>query len=136
MIEVGLSESRRTKIIVRKYRQLILQNCIFLVPLAKFCLLKFHVTLKKNVWQEDSTTVRGKENQYGFTEVKGKCLAWCGSVDWAWACKPKGRQFNSQSGHISGLQARSLERGAWEATTHWCFSPFLLSFPSLKKKKK
>ena len=28
---------------------------------------------------------------------------WGGSVGWASSCKPKGRCFNSQSGHMSGL---------------------------------
>ena len=59
---------------------------------------------------------------------------WCGLVDWALACEPKGHQFSPQSGHRAGLQARSPEGGAWEATTHWCFSPslFLPPIPSLK----
>ena len=50
---------------------------------------------------------------------------WCGSVHWVWACKPNGRQFDSQSGHMPGLLGRSPVRGAREATTHWCFSPSL-----------
>ena len=33
-------------------------------------------------------------------------------------CKPKGHWFNSQSGHMPGLQARSPVGGAREATTH------------------
>ena len=53
------------------------------------------------------------------------------SVDWALAWEPKGHWFDSQSGHMPGLQARSLVEGTWEATTHWCFSPFFLPFPSL-----
>ena len=32
---------------------------------------------------------------------------WCGSVDWAPAYKPKNRRFDSQSGYIAGLLARS-----------------------------
>ena len=32
---------------------------------------------------------------------------WCGSVGWALSCKLKGRHFNSQSGHLPGLWARS-----------------------------
>ena len=32
---------------------------------------------------------------------------WCGSVDSVPACKPAGHQFDSQSGHMPGLQARS-----------------------------
>ena len=37
---------------------------------------------------------------------------------------------------MPGVQARSSVGGAWEVTTHWCFSPFLPPFPSLSKKKK
>ena len=49
-------------------------------------------------------------------------LIWCGSVDWALACEPTGHWFNSQSGHMPGLRARSSVGVALEATTHWCFS--------------
>ena len=59
---------------------------------------------------------------------------WCGSVDWA-RCKPKGHWFNSRSGHMPGLQARSPVGGMWEATTHWCFSPSRPPFPCLKRNK-
>ena len=54
---------------------------------------------------------------------------WYDSVDWVPACEPKGHQFDSQSGHMPGLWARSPVRGSWEATTHWCFP----LFPSVKK---
>ena len=37
----------------------------------------------------------------------GSSRGWCGSVDWVSACKPKGCQFNSQSGHMPRLQAMS-----------------------------
>ena len=50
---------------------------------------------------------------------------WCGSVDWVLTCEPKGHGFNSQSGHMPGLQARSPEKGMWQATTQRCFSPSL-----------
>ena len=59
-----------------------------------------------------------------FINLQG-CPGWCSSVDWAWACEPKGCWFNSQSGHMPGLQARSPVVDAWEATTHWCFFPSL-----------
>ena len=36
---------------------------------------------------------------------------WCDTVDWALACEPKGRQFDSQSGHMPGLHARSPSKG-------------------------
>ena len=39
--------------------------------------------------------------------------------------KPKGHRFNTQSGHMPGMWAKFPVWGAWEATTHWCFSPSL-----------
>ena len=56
---------------------------------------------------------------------------WCGSVDWVLACESKGWQFDSQSGHMPGWQARSPVGGVQEATNrcislaHRCFSPSL-----------
>ena len=51
---------------------------------------------------------------------------WCGSVDWVPACEPKGCWFDSQSGHMHGLQARSpvgvVREGNWSM-----FSPCLSS---------
>ena len=38
-----------------------------------------------------------------------------------------------QSGQMPGLRTRSPVGGAWETTTHWCFSPFLS--PLLSKNK-
>ena len=64
-------------------------------------------------------------------------LVWCGSVDWAQVCQLKGHRFNSQSGHMPGLQARSPVRGMWEATNQCIFHelifPIPLPFPSLWK---
>ena len=42
--------------------------------------------------------------------------AWCGSVGWVSSWEPKGRWFNSWSGHMPGLWARSLAGGVREAT--------------------
>ena len=53
---------------------------------------------------------------------------WCGSVDWVpLACEPKGCWFDSQSGHMPGLWARSLVGGMQEATDG-CFSRTLMFF--------
>ena len=69
------------------------------------------------------------------------CPGWCGSVDLvlAYEPEPNGRQFDSQSGHMLGLQARSPVGGVQEAT-NWCISHIDVSlslspsFPfSLKK---
>ena len=62
------------------------------------------------------------------------CLGWCGSVDWVLACEPKGHWFDSQSGHMPGLRARSLVGGTQEAinqciSAYWSFSHSL--YPSL-----
>ena len=72
-----------------------------------------------------------------FSKTLNDCRGWCSSMDWAWACEPKGHWFDSQSGHMPGLQARSPIGGMQEATTHWCFSPSLSpSLPlSLKTNK-
>ena len=40
---------------------------------------------------------------------------WYGSVGWALSHKPKGHQFDSQSGYMLGLQARSQAGGVQEA---------------------
>ena len=48
-----------------------------------------------------------------------RSTGWCGSADWVLACEPKGCPFDSQSGHMPGLWARSPVRGMWEATD-WC----------------
>ena len=60
---------------------------------------------------------------YFLKIVKYRC-GWCGSVDWAPAREQKGHWFDSQSGHVPGLQAGSLVGGVWEATDR-CFSPSL-----------
>ena len=53
------------------------------------------------------------------------------------AYKPKSCWFDSQSGHMPGLWARSPVRGAQESTTYCFFSPsFSLHYPLSKKKLK
>ena len=70
---------------------------------------------------------------------------WCGSVDWVPACEPKGHQFDSQSGHMPGLQARCLVRGMWEVTSQLILLsshlsslslPLLLKINKISKGKK
>ena len=55
-------------------------------------------------------------------------------MDWVLAWEPKGLRFDSRSGHMPGLQARSPVGDVWEATTHWRFSPSLSPFLPLSKK--
>ena len=79
---------------------------------------------------------RKQEKAEGFyhhqiSVIRNVSPGWCGSLDWTLACKPKGCRFDSQLGNMPGLWAGST----WEATTHGCFSPSLLSpFPCLKIK--
>ena len=63
------------------------------------------------------------------------CPGWCGSVDWVLACEPKGHWFDSQSGHMPGLRARSPAGGVREATIHWWLSPSHSPSLSLKLNK-
>ena len=42
-----------------------------------------------------------------FNQNDLTCPGWCGSVDWVLACEPKCCWFDSQSGHMPGLWARS-----------------------------
>ena len=60
---------------------------------------------------------------------------WCGSVDWVPAYQPQGYWFDSQSGHMPGLQVGSPSGGMWKATS-WCFSPSLSPSLSLSLKNK
>ena len=59
-----------------------------------------------------------------LSKVSSFSVDWCGSVDWVAFCKPKGCQFDSQSGYLPGLQARSPVGGVQEATNR-LFSPSL-----------
>ena len=61
---------------------------------------------------------------------------WCGSVDWVLACKPKGRQFNAQSGHMPGLQARSPVKGRARGNHTMTFLSLSFHFPSPLSKNK
>ena len=81
--------------------------------LPKSCLILFRVTIFQ-------------------LKIFSFCTGWCGSVEWAPPWKPKGHWFDSQSGHVPGLWARSPVGGMWEATTHCCFSPSLPLPLSLK----
>ena len=52
-------------------------------------------------------------------------LVWLSGLALAW--ESKGCWFDSQSGHVPELRARSPVGGTWETTTHWCISPLLSS---------
>ena len=73
---------------------------------------------KRNFWQSQYC------NRLNEEDIR-ICPGWCGSMDRVLVCKPKGHWFDSQSGNMPGLGARSPVWIVWEATIHWCFSPFL-----------
>ena len=54
---------------------------------------------------------------------------WCGSVDWMLACEPKGRQFNSQSGHMPELGAKVPSWGYEKHNQSVCLSHIDISLP-------
>ena len=60
---------------------------------------------------------------------------YCSSVGWATTCKTKDDQFNSRSGHMPGLRARSLFGGVQEATNQWFSLSFFLPPSPLCKNK-
>ena len=64
-----------------------------------------------------------------------KWLAWLSGL--SVGCELKGHGFDSQSGHMPGLRARSPAGGVWEATycCIWCFSPSLPPSLPLSKNK-
>ena len=70
-----------------------------------------------------------------FKKVKNR-PGWCGSVDWALACEPKGRWFDSQSGHMPGLQVRfpGVGRGRGNHTLMFLSLSFSLPSPLSKIK--
>ena len=54
---------------------------------------------------------------------KEQGLGWCGSVDCVLACEPNDRQFDSQSGRMPGLRARSPVGGV--RVSHTLMLPYL-----------
>ena len=100
----------------------------FGVPLPKLGSLAFQgLLLRSTPLDHVSSTVEGPQ------KTKQMGPRWCGSVDWVPTCKPKGCWLDSQSGHMSGLSARSPVRAAQEANIHWCFSPLSPSLTFFKK---
>ena len=73
--------------------------------------------------------------QLPFKYVQSKCFLWrinflplSGVAQWIErqpACKPKGHQFNSQSGHMPRLHATPPVGGAQKVSLHLFLPPFL-----------
>ena len=68
----------------------------------KYIINKDFHHVRKEIYMKDQRSVPG----------------WCGSVDSVPACEPKGHKFDSQTGHMPGLKARSPVGDVQEATTH------------------
>ena len=58
---------------------------------------------------------------YVFVKTHRPGCDWCGSVVWVLSHRLKDHWFNSWSGYMPGLQARSLV-GCVQEATNWCFS--------------
>ena len=126
------------------FLRLYCDSCHLSMHLKKYLskLLNFYVAI---------LILKMEENKQHFWHTmlyyfkKGKNTSWLvwlsGLSAGLWT---KGLMVQFPSGHMPGFRARFPVRGAWEATTHWCFSPSLsVSLPlslkmnkSLKKKKK
>ena len=63
------------------------------------------------------------------------CPDWCSSGDWVLAWEPKGHWFNSQSGHMPGMQARSSVGDIQKATHIDVSLPLFLPLLPLSKNK-
>ena len=76
-------------------------------------MMKMRRRKKEKEWEEKKMAVK----KYRYSPN------WCGSVGWALSSKLKGHQFDSQSGHMPGLPARSPR-------SHSMFLSLSFSFPS------
>ena len=85
---------------------------------------------RKTLYAVSPTWVLGKKRWFPTTSEK--CLkiifspSWCGSVNWVPVRVLKNRRFNSWSGHVPGLRARSpvgdIVRGNWSMFLPLSFS--------------
>ena len=82
--------------------------CFELLPLKLYFYLKA-VSVTENQFLESFIS---PNREVLFFQLKNfSCCGW-GTVAWVSACQPKGRWFDSQSGHMPGLRARSPVGGA------------------------
>ena len=97
------------------------------------------------IWTSCSPAMLTHKINHNTLLQKSSELVLAGVAQWIEyqpACEPKGRQINSQSGHMPGLWARSPVEGIWEATNQCIshrlmFLSFSIPFPSpLFKSKK
>ena len=81
-------------------------KCMF--PGKEACKKKEHRRERKHCQNMHSTEHKSENcnERTNFKIIKAS-PGWCGSVDWAPDCEPKGCWFDSQSGHRPGLWAWS-----------------------------
>ena len=78
-----------------------------------------------------------QRSEWGMGILKNKSSpGWHGSVDWAPAWEPKGHRFNSQSGHMPGLQGQVPSRGRPRGNHTLMFLSLSFSLPSALFKNK
>ena len=114
-------------------------NHTALVILCLACFTRHHVFKVHHIVSRVRISLPLKDEnyltQFNHTINNSKmCPSWCDSVNCALACRQKGRWFNSQSGHLPGLWARS-QLGVWERQLiDVSFPLFLFPFPLSKNK--
>ena len=57
-----------------------------------------------NRWQPATFIEHSRHAMTCFKNFIISFPGWCSSMDWAFACEPQGHRFDSQSGHMPGLQ--------------------------------
>ena len=93
-------------------------NCSFLSNPVVYCVTLSYNSYPIFIWfslKTSTTPISCAWHCTGNKGMNGKLFlsrpGWCGSVDWVLACEPKGCWFNSWSGHMPALQARSTSGG-------------------------
>ena len=74
----------------------------FLLSIYSGMELLGHMVNHVNFLRDSQTVI---QSGYATLQSRQKCVmgpSFCGSVDWVPDCKPRGWQFNSQSGHMPG----------------------------------
>ena len=108
---------------------------LFTRPIRNVCCVRLSCRLQalwpSRCWDPKSLSVYSTPPQKKTNQKNCLCPDWCGSVGWASAHKPKGHWYDSRSGHMPGLWARSPVGGIWErqlidvSLEHCFFSPTL-----------
>ena len=129
----GISYDKTVPAILQNFWGNSLEYCLSLDwRCSPFKAIKWHYIIlggQKHIFSLGSERRAKKRERRNLKFKFVHCPGWCGSVDWAPSCEPKGRWCDSQSGHSPGLRARPPDGDVREAVdvslAQWCFSPCL-----------